>query len=627
MSYKQMRDREFSSYLDEQPPTILGWNRLEGEPRSYNLERSLSFEMCDSSWMIGRQWQFGQLRGEDAASPASAKIKYSTRRIDQVRLGTGLAEPYDDSLPLEIRAEREHPPLNLRFALEAGRLWRKFLAEAKSGPLLSRDFLDDFVVAYPIATPDRDPAVNPAAAEIHGDQRLVELYALAEERAIDGAALYTATQSYLAGGPDPLHPLTPAPSLDDRDGLLRLLDFWFYAMRGRYALDNRSDGGAWRPEALGYSLSCSAPDFHGSGRIVLVAEEYRRGHLDWYSFDVGASDDAVAAQLPDAPASPPVESTVEAFVPTGARFAGMPAPRLWEFENRKTDFGKITANTTDLARLVFAEFGLAFGNDWFLLPLETEVGRILQVDGLVVTDTFGERVWVPAFGQDSSRPWERWAAYVNATAADGVPASRFLLVADAIGNMMESEALEMVDMFRDESPNMVFAVEGRITLDDGRCVDGFEAFQVRRKYLDEYRRAHPPAATTSAASTNATADAAPIAYRLMTDNIPENWIPFVPVRRANDVREIQLQRAGLLRDLGGAQPRTAPPRTQILRPAYPAAYFIHEEQVPRTGVRIVQSYQRTRHSSGRPIVWCGRAREIGHGQGSSGLAFDRIFRR
>jgi hypothetical protein len=175
-------------------------------------------------------------------------------------------------------------------------------------------------------------------------------------------------------------------------------------------------------------------------------------------------------------------------------------------------------------------------------------------------------------------------------------------------------------MFRDEVANMVFGVENRITLDDGRCVDGFEAFQARRKFLEQF------APVGSAAPVDAAG--AQIAYKLMIDNIPENWIPFIPVRMPQgNNREIQLQRGALLREVGSSGPQKVPPRTQILGPGYPSPYFVHEEEVPRTGVEIVQTYQRTRHHGGRPIVWCGRSKRMGRGEGSSGLAFDRIIPR
>jgi len=55
-----------------------------------------------------------------------------------------------------------------------------------------------------------------------------------------------------------------------------------------------------------------------------------------------------------------------------------------------------------------------------------------------------------------------------------------------------------------------------------------------------------------------------------------------------------------------------------------APYFLHEEEVPRAGAIVSQSYQRTRWTNGRVIVWLGARKQAGRGEGSSGLAFDRI---
>jgi hypothetical protein len=53
-------------------------------------------------------------------------------------------------------------------------------------------------------------------------------------------------------------------------------------------------------------------------------------------------------------------------------------------------------------------------------------------------------------------------------------------------------------------------------------------------------------------------------------------------------------------------------------------YYIHEEEVPRAGVRVVQSFQRTRWVNGEVFVWLGMHKKTGRGEGSSGLAFDQI---
>ena len=104
----------------------------------------------------------------------------------------------------------------------------------------------------------------------------------------------------------------------------------------------------------------------------------------------------------------------------------------------------------------------------------------------------------------------------------------------------------------------------------------------------------------------------------------------IPVRVPGDSREIQLQRGAMPRviECDLAPPAIVRPRTSLLRqgldsPA-PAPYFLHEEEVPRAGVRATLSFQRTRWRDGRVWLWLGVRKQTGRGEGSSGLAFDRI---
>jgi len=53
-------------------------------------------------------------------------------------------------------------------------------------------------------------------------------------------------------------------------------------------------------------------------------------------------------------------------------------------------------------------------------------------------------------------------------------------------------------------------------------------------------------------------------------------------------------------------------------------YLLHQEEVPRAGVRVSDSFQRTRWRDGRAWVWLGVRKQTGRGEGSSGLAFDSI---
>jgi hypothetical protein len=113
-------------------------------------------------------------------------------------------------------------------------------------------------------------------------------------------------------------------------------------------------------------------------------------------------------------------------------------------------------------------------------------------------------------------------------------------------------------------------------------------------------------------------------------SVPENWIPFMPVHVPGDNREVQLQRASLPRLLDGDPdpPVAVRPRTWLLRQGLdrtpPAPYFLHEEEVPRAGVRVSRRYRRTRWRDGRVWVWLAAVKQTGRGESSSGLAFDRL---
>src|SRR5262249_8555669 len=87
-------------------PTITTWNRLEPRPRTANFERSLRAEVRDALWMLSRQWQFGEFKGEDAGSAIFAKVKLERTRITRYAQRGQTAIPLDETLPLETCVER-----------------------------------------------------------------------------------------------------------------------------------------------------------------------------------------------------------------------------------------------------------------------------------------------------------------------------------------------------------------------------------------------------------------------------------------------------------------------------------------------------------------------------------------
>jgi hypothetical protein len=116
------------------------------------------------------------------------------------------------------------------------------------------------------------------------------------------------------------------------------------------------------------------------------------------------------------------------------------------------------------------------------------------------------------------------------------------------------------------------------------------------------------------------------------NTVPENWIPFVPAHVDGSNREVQLQRAAMPRILKNNPddtPDKVRPRTSLLQVglADKKAYFIHEEEVPRSGIIVAQTFKRSRWADGKVFVWFGARKTTGRGEGSSGLGFDLILDR
>ena len=66
-------------------PAVTLWNRLEGRPRAETFERALRAEIRDALWMLTRQWQIGEFRGDDAGSPIVAKVRVRDGTAAEVR--------------------------------------------------------------------------------------------------------------------------------------------------------------------------------------------------------------------------------------------------------------------------------------------------------------------------------------------------------------------------------------------------------------------------------------------------------------------------------------------------------------------------------------------------------------
>ena len=143
MTDKTFQGWQFVEILQHTPiPTVMGWNRLEGRPRTDDFDETLRAEVRDPLWMLTRQHQLGEFRGNDAGSPVFAKVKVATTRIDRYQVKEAKSQPYDESIPLETRVERRPLPMSLSFRLQIGQYWCRLLDKAKESGLSEN--LSDF---------------------------------------------------------------------------------------------------------------------------------------------------------------------------------------------------------------------------------------------------------------------------------------------------------------------------------------------------------------------------------------------------------------------------------------------------------------------------------------------------
>jgi hypothetical protein len=561
---------------DYRIPTITAYNRLEATPRSTDFDRSLKAEVRDAMWMLTRQWQFGEFQGEDAASAVTAQIIGEHTAMDRVRFPKDSVIGYDETVPLETHVERETLRDNLFLAVQMGRYFVKLMRANGLDAALGK-FVDNYPLTYPIDRNDIEGQLLLHAAA----GRVFNGFSLHRDiNTPDGAG--TVFESWLASEGLSVASFKPLESA-------------FVAWHERnYSQPANVADACWLPSQLEYQFAAASPSVADSQK-TLIADQYSEGHLDWYSFDLDQRQQIVLDPEPEPVA---VTEQYSSFIPAPIKFKGMPLPRFWMMEDSQTDFGKIDTSVTGLLHLLLAEFGLIYSNDWFMLPYPLSINTVCEIKNMVITDVFGEHVLVRPAGRGSETSWHRWAMFHHTDRNNATRNTNIFYLAPAITKAIESDPLEDVTMLRDEMANMVWGVESTVPSQAGRGVSGMEMAR-----LETEPKPFVPVG-----------DSAAIRYVLGT-TVPENWIPFIPVHLPGSDAEIRLQRARL--------PGAKLPKGVLLNEAQPV-YFINEEEVPRSGISVQRSYQRTRWLNGRTYLWIGRRKETGKGEGWSNLKFDQI---
>jgi hypothetical protein len=604
------------------------WSRLEPRAREVDFAGALAAKIADPMFMLGRQWQFGEFAGTDAGSAIFATL---ARQISPVVVpGAGPDDGVDavtEGLPISF-------PLIVRARLGRTLLSRLDAAVIDSGvdpddydPLVYREIFYRFF--GPLDTEPVDPI---AIARDRTAQRAARTRHALRGRCVDGVRVYEFTPPDLTVAMFPAEFAAALPGGQAelvRDVLLAYRN-WFESTYLQPAPGTGPDGSHWEGDQLEYAVSGEARG--GGTRTELSAAEHQGGQLDWYSFDQGATRSVTTAEAAaDEAAGATID--VRTVIPVPAEYPGMPKPRWWQFEDAAVDLGKLSADATDAARIVVSEFALLYSNDWFTIIGRQPVGSVAELQGVIVTDTFGWRTLVKPTVEPAGSDWTRWDAFSLAPRPSGAtraPLPQHLYLPQTLPQISDGEPLEQIVLVRDETADMVWAIEQRIPDGLHGSRDAAEASRRMRQQLD------PTADMTDTTDTAGTATEATegtgvarLRYILQTE-VAENWIPFIPVHLPGQSRAIQLQR-GTMRRTIGPDDTVIRPITSILRSGIDnednrlAPYYIHEEEVPRSGVQIRGLLRRARRYDGTPVVWHARRVTSGRGEARSGLAFDRII--
>ena len=333
------------------------WQRIEGITVDPEVVEGQEARIADPLWLLSRQWQAGELTGEDAGEPDRRRGRLVHAPITRFRPGPpdgggAVVEREALGLPLEAAVERE--PVRTGPAARApgsrGRRWQLCRAARRRGaPRAARDALRAAFRSALAADDGLDP-VGRAQLE------------LLARRAFDARARCPPPRESAARSVGGCRAGKPARPRSTRGRT------WY---AGLYS-EPPAGAAPWDPQRMEYRFRVAAGP-GASAELQLDAPEYTGGHLDWYTFDVAPR--TLPARRP-AGALEPHDLRV---LPTTARYAGQAASRLWQVEDAARLVRRSQRRHRRTSRRVaVGGFGLAFGDDWFQFPCRLPLGSFAR---------------------------------------------------------------------------------------------------------------------------------------------------------------------------------------------------------------------------------------------------------
>lgn len=555
------------------------WTRLEPQSLSGDPAEGLAAAIYDPLWMLGRQWQVGELAGEDVGTPITVELAGTATQLQAFAPGdwttpdppSWRALPTDAPLEAMTEAEPGDGVPGRRGAAMAGSALCCALHDAGFAAAAA-------VVVARCPLPPPDPTV---------DSGFVGVALLLAGRGADGA-LVAAELEAAVGLPGWFAEAVPAASRVEAEALATNWLAWY---RREVAPPAGGDS-SWVGERLEHRFRVS------DGGVVLAAPEHTGDEVGWWTFDLGpAGLSDLDLDLVDP------RQLRQRVLATPLRFPGMPSSRFWEMEDAQIDLGAVGADPHDLARLLVIECALVFGGDWLVVPFDVPAGSVVRTTVVTYGTTFGETLVAhlptpPA--PDVINPWRMY----DVTEADGVKTLGALVVPPTAPGRLEGPALEDVAFLRDEMANLVWAVE--------HVIEGVSGDPVPV----------PPGRgmPTDAGSDDGPSPEAALDYVLVTD-VPDSWVPYLP--HTAGYARVDLVRGSIRRFGVDDPPAGTPqrPRGSLLRGADLATVAMAE--VPRTGVRVTRVPVVARTADGTYRAWVARRVRVGRGEGRSSLGFDQ----
>lgn len=578
------------------PRTKSDPRKLDYKERNADYDKALSMQTFDPLWLLARQWQYGRFQGEDCGTPVTATVYTVRKAIDSNVSDT----------PLEYEIEKNNYEITPYVRVQSAMFLKKMLVRASLHNLVSA-----LEKKYPLSK-YIDKLKN--AENYDSESKALEKLKVQKNKALNKFSVFYGKRSF-DGYEVYLNIVSNSLDLSLPYSIQKKYVEWFE----KKFLPNLSGLGAWNSQKLAYEASMK------QGNTTYTTDQYASGTLSWYSFDAKTESEKSDIEKTSHP--------ILTYFPTPATFAGAPARRLWEFENRKVAMGNGNLAPEYIATSLIMRYISTFSNDWMITPLETETGTVLDVEYIKVKDSFNQIREIRKNAElidkkkASVGPTDRWclfgSSHPDAYYNRDFSCNKGLLFPPTIIRCEEGEPIEEVQFLRDEMANMLWGVETKINDGCGGSMDGKTLSDAVFSEVDKQRKEDKNAPEIKAK------------YSLLIQNrVPLNWIPFIPQQLENG-RDIIFRRSRMpiyykSDDKDNDGYKSVRPSTKLLAVERDGKkvkpFYINEEEIGGYGIKVIKTPQRTRWFMGKSYNWIGNRKIVSEYQANSGLMFDELLR-